>query len=473
MSLQAKILDRGPTWAKAGLVLAGGFYFSRSRFGSEYRVCRAELAGLDALSPGEALDWQREKIRKMLATAIREVAFYRERAAELPDPTNPDADPFELLRQFPVISRSEYTQNSSAMLRQNPPHDIAWHKTSGTTGQPLHFAMPKSLRWARNFAHVYRWYERFGFRRGDRRVTLGGRYLGASPKGEVYRNPFEQQLLLGVHTLGTASVDRYLSAMRKFSPKMLQGHPSAIAKLVSLGREHGIGFPRIPLVFTTGETLFDEDREAIASAFGAQVISMYGHGEMCFMACECSAGSGFHVDPFLGYVELLPHASGMKEVVVTSFHNDVMPFIRYRTGDLVGDWVRNGACSCGLWYPRFDSVHGRVDDAVLAMDGSRIAPVQIRTSISSCVSDAPAYRITQHRDFGSYTLAVYATEEKARSKADEIAGRLRDILGVGAVIAIEFLSIETLHHAAGKHKMVVSEGAWTNAPSHGSSKKMP
>lgn len=473
MSLQTKILDRGPTWAKAGLVLAGGFYFSRSRFGSDFHTCRDELAWLDALSPSEALDWQRGKMREMLAVAVREVAFYRERAAYLPDPSDPAADPFGLLRQFPVISRAEYMRNSSDMLRRNPPRDIVWHKTSGTTGQPLHFAMPKSLRWTRNFAHVYRWYEKFGFRRGDRRATLGGRYLGASPKGEVYRNPFERQLLLGVHALGTASVERYLLAMRGFSPRMLQGHPSAIAKLVALGREQGIGFPRIPLVFTTGETLFDEDRETIASAFGAQVISMYGHGEMCFMACECSATSGFHVDPFLGYVELLPHPSGMKEVVVTSFHNDVMPFIRYRTGDLVGDWIGDSACSCGLWYPRFDGVHGRVDDVVLAMDGSRIAPVQIRTSISSCVADAPAYRITQHRDFGNYTLTVYAEKERVRSKAEEIAGRMRNILGAGAVVAIEFLPIEALHQAAGKHKMVVSEGAWTNAPIRNSTKPLP
>ena len=456
-------------------MLAGGFYFSRSRFGAEYEACRDELATLDTLSPSEVLDWQRGKIRNMLSVAVREVPFYRERAAELPDPSDPDADPFELLRRFPVITRADYMRNSSALLRRNPPRDIVWHKTSGTTGQPLHFAMPKSLRWARNFAHVYRWYEKFGFRRGDRRATLGGRYLGASPKGEVYRNPFERQLLLGVHTLGTASVGRYLSAMQEFSPRMLQGHPSAIAKLVSLGREQGLGFPEIPLVFTTGETLFDEDREAIASAFGARVISMYGHGEMCFMACECSEFSGFHVDPFLGYVELLPHPSGMKEVVVTSFHNDVMPFIRYSTGDLAGDWIGDGACccSCGLWYPRFDGVHGRVDDAVLATDGSRIAPVQIRTSISSCVSGAPAYRITQHRHFGNYTLTVYAEEERVRSKAVEIAGRLRDILGADAVMAIEFLPIEALHQAAGKHKMVVSEGAWTNTTVRNPQKPMP
>lgn len=176
------------------------------------------------------------------------------------------------------------------------------------------------------------------------------------------------------------------------------------------------------------------------------------------MAAQCEQREGFHVDPFYGYVELLEHPSGYLEIVATSLLNDAMPFIRYRTGDLVEGWIE-APCACGRWHRRIGYILGRTDDVITNTSGQPVLPVQIRTDLGHTFSDMPPYTIVQHAHVGSYTLRLYTDDSKAARNADVVVDRLRQWLGEDADIAVQFMDAGKLHSVAGKHKIVVREPA--------------
>src|SRR5207253_2441685 len=115
------------------------------------------------------------------------------------------------------------------------------------------------------------------------------------------------------------------------------GYPSAMVTLARFMLERGLSLREPPRCVATGsETLFADDRDLLARAFGAPVTELYGMGEGIGGYSRCERGA-FHVDFELGIVELLPAPEmsdpALRRVVITGLVNRAMPFIRYETGD--------------------------------------------------------------------------------------------------------------------------------------------
>jgi len=57
-------------------------------------------------------------------------------------------------------------------------------------------------------------------------------------------------------------------------------------------------------------------------------------------------------------------------IVGTTYHNLLMPLIRYRMTDQ-GKW-KKGNCPCGRRYPMIERIKGRVEDIILGSAGNDI-----------------------------------------------------------------------------------------------------
>jgi phenylacetate-CoA ligase len=118
----------------------------------------------------------------------------------------------------------------------------------------------------------------------------------------------------------------------------------------------------------------------VETVFGRRLFSCYGLTEKVVAAAECEHSTNYHVWPTYGFFELLddkgssitePGKRG--EIVGTSFINDIVPFIRYRTGDyamFIGD-----ACKeCGRVHPVIADIQGhRIQENLVASDGAPIS----------------------------------------------------------------------------------------------------
>ena len=131
---------------------------------------------------------------------------------------------------------------------------------------------------------------------------------------------------------------------------------------------------RLPLrgLLCGSERITEPQRQLLQSVFGCRAYSWYGHSERVVLAAEGRTSNHYYFVPQYGYVEFgEENAEGLREVIGTSFHNLVMPLIRYRTGDYVR-LLENGK-EREFPVPAALEVAGREQEFLLSATGRKIS----------------------------------------------------------------------------------------------------
>lgn len=443
------LLDSMPHWAVSVLINVAGAHNRLSRYSRAMRQQMAIWEKMERLPREELERIQLAELRKVLLVAF-ETPYYRkimqsERIS--PDKISSLSD----LKYFPVLTRADVEKNFHDLIVPGCRKRYLDRRSSGTTGRPLVYRQPRELVYIKIYAMLYQFYTWHEFKLFDKKATLGGRYLGKKPHGTCYQNYFENQLLLGVHSLESSNVSQYASALANYRPRLLQGHPSAINLLAELARDKNIALPRVPLISTTGENLSEEQRVSIGEAFNAKVFGTYGLGEACLAGSECTAFDGYHMHPAFGITELVDTGLTGREIVATSLQNDIMPLIRYKTGDLAND-LSHDLCKCGRSWPKLKGLLGRVDDIITSATGQKIIPVTLRTDVAGRFKSLPPYTIIQNIEPGSYTLRVFSEGDAERY--GPLVGYLEERFGPSSTVNVDVRPVSEFLSNKGKHKIV-------------------
>ncbi len=314
----------------------------------------ARLERLLALAAGSS-PWHRERWGRRVALAGR--------------------DPFEVLRELPLVTKAELQDSIADMLVQPQPRRTLRKVTGGSTGQPVAI-VKDSAAVAAEMAASWVAYGWFGVRRGDRGVRFWGQPATLKRRLRFAAADFAMhRIRFSAFAFGEEDLERYWRRCLDFRPDFFYGYASMLAAFADFVLQRGYDGRALGLkaIVSTSEVLTEPHRRAMVSAFGAPVQNEYGCGELGPIAYECPAG-GLHLLPESHVVEVLrpdgtPAARGESgEVVVTDLNNVALPMIRYRVGDLA---VPGGACSCGRGFPLLERVWGRAYDFVLGPDGRR------------------------------------------------------------------------------------------------------
>ncbi|MBN2294576.1 MAG: methyltransferase domain-containing protein [Pirellulales bacterium] len=250
----------------------------------------------------------------------------------------------------------------------------------------------------------------------------------------------------------------YLDKIRDFKPEFLIGYVSSINQLAQfLKNNPRRDFPKLKAVCLSSENVFPWQRELMAKVFGCRIFSFYGHSEMVLLGMECEESHNLHFYPQYGYLEvmntngdILDRPGAMGELVGTSFHNRVMPLIRYRTQDY--GTIGEPDCKCGRHHPIISDVEGRLQEFIVTAD---------HRLISICVMGAAHFNISKyvyetqyyqdrpgHVVFRVVPRADYGEEQKAI-----ILKTLKTKLGND--VAVEIEEVERLKKSrSGKHIMI-------------------
>lgn len=443
-----RLSDRlaGVPWLADVVATAAGYRQVHQRFGREFQARTRWLHEL-ASDPQRVREVRDERLRTIVEAAAS-TPGYREHWRAVPSGSCLWTQTAKLGR-LPPIRKSDLRDRTRFLTGVGA---STLRSTSGTTGEPFTFAVSPALAGPINYAHMYRFYGWHGFGRGMRRATLGGRYLGRNSAGITARNFADDQLLLSAHSLTSADVARrYVAAIARFEPAAIQGHPSLIVRLCRLAT--GAAMPSVPKVFVTGETLSPDERAEIEDAFDCQVVSLYGHGEMCVMAGECEVrGAGHHIDEVYGVVELVEGPQGVREIVATSLWNEVQPFVRYRTGDIAQS-MTDAPCPCGRPGPRLLGLEGRRDDALIDATGGVVPGAVVRTHLRNALPAPPLFQVRAER---SGTLQLRLPAAVSLHVERTLASALGDLTGRPVVIDNDRIE-ESEVQSVGKWRTVIDE----------------
>ena len=447
--MMEKILIRCPHFIKFILVNLYGFFLARRRFSGNYKdYYNQYIRNLDK-SPNEIANEQRVLMKSNLIHAFTNIPYYNKIFKEVG--FNPyEFNSFDELNKIPVLTKEIIRQNFNDLYdKRISSRKFKAHYTSGSTGEKLKFLLPKELFFKKQTALLYRFYSFWGVNLKDRRVTLGGRNFTNKHPFWI-KNIFENQLIMSSHHLNSQTAKLYLKKIHRFDPIFIQGHPSVILLLSKYLKEDKYNLMSLKVIFTTGENLTREDQILIEKSFDCPVAQQYGSGESCFSSQQIPKEKGFFINYEHGFIELLGKEAE-KEVIVTSFQNEVMPFIRYKMNDFVLPTEPNSSVNLNLPI-MFNEVIGRLDDVIKLKNGNRILPVSIRMRVKPFLSIGTNYQLIQY-NHNNFSLNLVDSDRILNHK--KILSNLFHLLGED--VSIELNYVDKIMSKGGKQRSVISE----------------
>ncbi len=318
-----------------------------------------------------------EALRRTLIRAWEGTAYYRQAFSQAGFDPRTDLKAPEDLARLPLLSKQQVRENQQALTDRRFLSGSAPAHTSGTTGQPLGMRLNAEFL-ALDAACVFRHWSWAGYRFRDRMAAIRS-YVPEREKDPLWRyDRLQNTLYLSAYHLTPSNCEQYLERLLEFRPAFLRGYPSSVALLAEYARPLRERFRFVRGIFVSSETLTPGERETIEETFGRVLFNWYGMTEPAVVMTECEQHRGMHLNWEYGYAELVPSEElppGEYRLVATGFHNPVMPFIRYDTGDVVRLEGKPGRCPCGRNLPLLDAVTGRKDEAIVTPDGRRLPSV--------------------------------------------------------------------------------------------------
>lgn len=283
--------------------------------------------------------FQSEKIQQLIKNAYQFVPFYRFWF------DSHDIDPKAIrnlgdIKLIPPISKTDLKHfNLDYLIVKNTDKSRFFNvSTSGSTHEPFKFFSDKQYEPARQafFKRFLKWCD----------IPFNSKkILIADP--ELFHR-ISCDLNISIFDL-LNKPKQTIDEVKKFNGDILIGYASGLQELAATFLKNDISM-KFSKIISFAEQLSENSRHFLEEIFHGKVYNFYGAAEFGVIGGECVMRDGFHINEEGLIVEIEPSADfedGHGEILITSLMNEVMPFIRYRIGDL-GRIIDEKPCSCGV-----------------------------------------------------------------------------------------------------------------------------
>ena len=430
------------TWS----LVVKGAAFRVIRRGPLFHRILAEMQANERKSAAQLRAYQNEQLQHTVASAVRDVPYYRALFKRLGLDAG-DIGCVEDLEKLPLLRKEDVKATAGDFVSERTRWKFTG-TTSGTSGSPLTVTRDYAGVNYEN-ATLWRQFGWAGFGASDRRAWVRGDVVVPMTRTQppFWRySPAEKKLILSPYHLSARHLPAYVAKLRAFKPHAIQGYPSSIAQIARFLQSQGQSLA-VKAVFTSSEMLLESQKEVIESHFGP-IFDYYGNAERVAWIGMCEEGT-YHVAPDYSIVEFLPAQQGLYEIVGTTLHNAAMPLLRYATGDLVA--LGDQSCRCGRAFPVVASIQGREADHIVTPSGQWIGPLNTifhgveNIAESQIIHDAPAH----------LRILIVPSSDYSRADDERLTQRLRE--RIGPEIAVDIEKVDSIARTKqGKHKLVIS-----------------
>lgn len=326
-------------------------------------------------------EYNNKRLCRIIQHCYENVPFYRDQFKKLKLVPR-DIQSSEALTKLPTIDKKVIKENYDAFFDQNADRRklLNFH-TSGSTGEPFSYYLDKRA-WSLNWALQFRCWEVSGWRFGSKRISIGGSALFPDKKPSLavrVRNVIDNNESISATHMDSDRLGNVIERINQVKPEFIRGYPSALNVLSTYMKKENVEIVPIKAIFTMAEKLFPDQRENIQHAFNSPIFEGYGGSELGFSALECEYHTGLHFCLDSGIFEILTgeertETGEVGELVYTNLENYAMPFLRYRSGDVVRNEVKMD-CPCGRQFPLFtNGLEGRTGEILRFSNGRMVSP---------------------------------------------------------------------------------------------------
>ncbi|HBV52455.1 MAG TPA: CoF synthetase [Clostridiales bacterium] len=395
------------------------------------------------LSEEEMKKLQNQKLRTLLHFAWERSAFYRrtfetagiteEQLDVLPLSAFPAIDKTGLIEHFdelvtvPDLCQEELRKFDAETQADRKPYLGKYHvvHSSGSTGKPGYFIYDKAA-WQTMLLGIIRgalWNmsmpQILKLLAGRPRIiyiaATDGRYGGAMAVGDGIDGVGARQMYLDIK----APLSEWIENVRKFSPNLIIGYPSAIKILAELVEKGEISV-RIARVISCGEPLSAGLRSFLEETLRCAVINIYGASESLALGVETGKEDGMLLFDDLNVIEVEDDV-----MYLTCLYNFAQPLIRYR----ISDRLVMKESMAGSPFTRAEIVLGRNEDLLWFEDenGHRdfLHPLAVE---GFCLDGLRDYQFQQVASDAFEMLAEAVSEEQKPYIEKEMLRQMKEIL---------------------------------------------
>lgn len=364
-----------------------------------------------------------------------------------------DYKDFSSLNDFPVINKSILKNNYEMFLSKKfDKDDLINVKTSGSYGTPFTFLLSKQKK-IRQRAEVIYFGEWANYKVGNKHA-----YIRANDNKSKLKLLMQNEIFMKTNKLDKSWLEKQRELLLDSNIKNLIGFPSAISAIAKFITDKGDNPKKFNIdgVITSGESLYDNQREIIEKTFDTICLSRYSTEELGVLAHECESEYNHHINEASYKVEVLkidqdvPADTGeVGRIIVTDLFSHAMPLIRYETGDL---GILGDRCECGLNTPILSSVEGRSLESIFTVTGDKLSPFFVNP-IMKDFNKVIQFQFVQKGRI-NYELKIVGQLENNSLK--KLRNKFIEVIGDNANLNIKFVDkIETLR--SGKRAYVVNE----------------
>ncbi|MFL6674551.1 MAG: hypothetical protein ACJ8LG_14815 [Massilia sp.] len=335
------------------------------------------------------------RLRQLLVHALEHVPHYR-RTVRLSAAEAAHEPLGEVLARFPYLAKEEVMAQQREFLDSRlDPRKLIYATSGGSSGQGIGVWRSKRLADLEKAFFTHEW-GKLGFSFDKARILR----IGVDARRLAHEGPTRvvgNRLMLSPYHVGEQHKAAIVEAVNRFRPDYVHAYPSSAAALAELLRTNELDC-ELRAVLLASEPATSGQLGAIRRLFRCPVSLNYGLSErtnLAFASCDAAGTSDYLFQPLYGWSENRID-DDRAEIVGTSLWNDVMPLIRYRTGDY-GYIDGNGRCS---------GIDGRAQEFLVDRTGKRIPGLSIVIDEATW-NFVRLYQVRQRRA-GEITLAVVA-----------------------------------------------------------------
>lgn len=313
-------------------------------------------------------EFKEKLLSKIIRLAKKRSAFYKSINSEN-------------IKELPIVTKDLMRKNFSLFINKRVlSYNRFKSNTGGSTGEPFGFYTNRLSGYI-DAGHQKAFMKRIGYERGEKMFTFDGTVIAEDlQRQNIYwietgcdDNVFGSRSYSTL-CLTTKNIPFVLESINKAKPAFLRGYPSALTTIAEYMQKNNYLLTfQIKGIVLTAETILDWQVDLFRNIFDASVYGQYGHTEKCVCAYTEANSLSYVCSPYYGHVEILNDENchvqigEIGKIIVTSYYNAAMFFIRYDTGDLAeyGGKDDKGAV-------KLTQIVGRTQDFLIDGTGNKV-----------------------------------------------------------------------------------------------------
>ena len=356
------------------------------------------------------------------------------------------------LSSLPVTTKEQLQKRNMDFLCVPRHRIIDYITTSGTTGDPVTFALTeKDLERLADNEHAS-----FVCADGTPEdiyqlmLTLDRRFMA----GLAYFLGL-RKLGAGIIRVGPGNAVLQFDTIQRTSPTVLVTLPSFLLTLVEYAEKNHIDLAAtsVKSAVCIGEPIRDSHfmlnklGKRIKSKWDIKLYSTYASTEMAAAFTECGYGEGGHLNPEMIVVEFLDEQNNpvkegeLGEVTITNLGVEGMPLVRFKTGDICHHFTHT--CKCGRNTMRLGPIVGRKNQ-MIKYKGTTLFPSSFYEILNE-IEEVKNYvvEVSTNSIDTDDILVIVGSKQQSPQVEKEIKDHFRAKLRVAP--SIRFLDPEEVH----------------------------